>query len=171
MANSFSLLLYLVLFSSIAFSQNKNDQATAIKSEKNHDDADCKHDKETFRCVKFLKNYDADTITVKIPEVHALFGEKISVRVRGIDAPEIKGKNPCEKDAARTARRLVESLLKQAKRIDLKNVDRDKYFRILADVEFDGKSLKEILLKNNLAYEYDGGRKKEMSWCKEKGSN
>src|SRR5688572_9894328 len=73
---------------------------------------ECKHTKTEFRCVKYIKNYDADTVTFNIPDVHPLIGENISVRVNGIDTPEIKGKNDCEKMAARTAQRLIENLLK-----------------------------------------------------------
>lgn len=127
--------------------------------------APCAHDAHTFRCVEYLKNYDADTITFRIPGVHPLLGEKISVRVAHIDASEIRGHLPCERDAARTARRLVESLLRSARRIDLTDVARDKYFRILADVEIDGRSLKDLLLKNRLAYGYEGGTKEKRSWC------
>lgn len=126
---------------------------------------ECHHTSNEFQCVKFVKNYDADTITVNIPGVHPLIGEKISVRVSGVDAPEVKGKQPCEKEASRMARNLVENILKNAKRIDLTNVEKDKYFRILADVKVDGRDLKEILLKNDLAYEYDGGTKKQKNWC------
>lgn len=127
--------------------------------------ANCQHSVNEFQCVKFVKNYDADTITVNIPGVHPLIGEKISVRVSGIDAPEVKGKQPCEKEASRIARNLVENILKNAKRIDLTNVEKDKYFRILADVKVDGRDLKEILLKNDLAYEYHGGTKNQKNWC------
>lgn len=126
---------------------------------------DCDHDATTFRCVKYLKNYDADTITFDIPNVHPLIGKKVSIRVLHIDTPEIKGKLPCEKDAARTAKRLIENLLKNAKRIDLENADRDKYFRILADVFVDGKNLKDLLLKNKLAYPYEGKNKMKIDWC------
>lgn len=125
----------------------------------------CDHDSRTFRCVKYVRNYDADTITFDIPNVHPLIGKNISIRVRHIDTPEIKGKLPCEKDAARTAKKLIENLLKKAKRIDLENADKDKYFRILADVVIDGKSLKDILLKNNLAYVYEGKTKQKLNWC------
>ncbi len=126
----------------------------------------CAHDAKTFRCVKYVRNYDADTITFNIPNVHPLIGEKISVRVRHIDTPEIKGKLPCEKEAARNAKRLIENLLKNARRIDLEKVDKDKYFRILADVIVDGKPLKDLLLKNNLAYNYEGKTKQKIDWCK-----
>lgn len=125
----------------------------------------CEHDSLNFRCVKFLKNYDADTITVFIPGVHPLLGEKISVRVRGIDAAERKGKHPCEKDRAFTAQELIGKTLETAKRIDLVNVDRDKYFRILADVMVDGTSIKDILVDANLGYSYNGGTKQNVNWC------
>ena len=114
---------------------------------------------------KYVKNYDGDTVTVTIPGVHPLLGDKISVRVRGIDTPEVKGKCQQEKDLARTGQRLVESMLKNAKTVTLENVGRGKYFRIVADVIADGKSVGAVLLKNNLAVVYDGG-KKIMDWCK-----
>jgi micrococcal nuclease len=126
----------------------------------------CEHTSKSFQCVKYIRNYDADTITVSIPGAHPLIGEKIGVRVRGIDSPEIKGTLPCEKDQAKTAKRLIENILKNSKRIDLENVDRDKYFRILADVIVDSKNLKDVLLKNGLAYAYKGGTKEKRDWCK-----
>ena len=125
----------------------------------------CAHDKTTFRCVKYLKNYDADTITVEIPGVHPLIGDRISVRVFGIDAAEIKGKGKCEKEAARTAQRLVEHILESAENIELRNVARDKYFRILADVFADGRKVSDVLVKNGLAVAYDGGTKSKVNWC------
>lgn len=125
----------------------------------------CTHDSKTFRCVKYIRNYDADTITFDIPNVHPLLGKNISVRVRHIDTPEIKGKLPCEKDTARIAKRLIENLLKNSKRIDLEDIGKDKYFRILANVTVDGRPLKDILLKNSLAYAYEGGTKIKQNWC------
>ncbi|MFN3454702.1 MAG: thermonuclease family protein [Pseudobdellovibrio sp.] len=125
----------------------------------------CEHDEKTFRCVKFIKNYDGDTLTFDIPNTHPLLGKKISIRVAHLDTPEIKGKLPCEKNAARIAQNLIENLLKNAKTINLENVQRDKYFRILADVVVDGRSVKEVLMKNNLAYGYEGGTKQKVDWC------
>ncbi len=126
----------------------------------------CQHDETTFRCVKYIKNYDADTVTFKIPNIHPLFGDNISIRVLGVDTPEIRTKNKCEKEKARNAKKLVKNLLKRAKRIDLTEIKRGKYFRVVADVMIDGKSLKYYLLKNGLATNYDGGKKKKIDWCK-----
>lgn len=125
----------------------------------------CEHTTDSFKCVEYVKNYDGDTITFNIKSVPPIIGEKISVRVFGIDTPEVKSRNKCEKDKARNAQKLVAHLLKNAKRIDLENVKRDKYFRILADVKFDEKLLSEILLKNNLAYVYHGDKKPKTDWC------
>lgn len=125
----------------------------------------CSHTSTQFSCVKYIKNYDGDTITFKIPNVHPLIGENISVRIKGVDAPEIKTKNSCEKAKGRIAKNLIENLLKKAKEINLKNVARDKYFRILADVEVDGQDIKTLLIKNQLAYNYDGATKAKINWC------
>lgn len=129
-------------------------------------ETDCQHTPTRFNCVKYIKNYDGDTITFDIPGVHELLGKKIGVRVRDIDTAELKTKNPCEKQVARISQKLVENLLKNAKRIDLANIGRDKYFRIDADVLIDGRNLKDILIQQNLAYSYDGGTKPKVDWCK-----
>jgi len=126
----------------------------------------CSHTNTTFACVKYIKNYDADTITFNIPDTHPILGQKISIRVKGVDAPEMRTKNQCEKDKAKNAKKLVENLLKKGKRIDLINIERGKYFRVVANVIIDGQDLTDYLLKNGLAYSYDGGKKQQVNWCK-----
>jgi endonuclease YncB( thermonuclease family) len=51
------------------------------------------------------------------------------------------------------------------KKIVLKNVWRDKYFRLLATVEVDGKSVGDELIKAGLAVKYDGLNKRPVKWC------
>lgn len=126
----------------------------------------CLHNEKSFHCVKYVKNYDADTVTFDIPNVHPLIGNRINVRVYGIDAPEIKAKNKCEKEKAKDAKKRVATLLRKAKRIDLENVQRGKYFRVVADIKAEGRSLSDYLLKNGLAVPYKGGPKKKVDWCK-----
>ena len=53
--------------------------------------------------------------------------------------------------------------LRSAKAIELRNIERGKYFRILADVYTDGKSLAEGLIKSGHARAYDGGKRE--GWC------
>lgn len=125
----------------------------------------CNHTTTAFNCVKYIKNYDGDTVKVNIPNVHPLLGKGIEVRVFGVDSPEMKTHDNCEKNVAKQAQKIVEGLLKNAKRIDLKDIGRDKYFRVLANVYADGILIKDVLLKEKMAYIYDGGTKKKMDWC------
>ncbi len=93
-----------------------------------------------------------------------LFGEKISVRIAGIDTPEIKGKCLKETTLAMQARNLVRRMLGQARRIDLLDTERGKYFRIVATVLADGTDIGQTLIDRGMAVEYDGG-KKTKEWC------
>ena len=113
----------------------------------------------------YVRNYDGDTITFNLPGLHPIIGEKISIRVNGIDTPEIRGK--CEKEIydAKQAQEMVADIFKDAEQIDLKNMERGKYFRIAADVIVDGESLGEMLVEAGMAVRYDGG-KKNRNWCK-----
>ncbi len=126
----------------------------------------CTHDESTFRCVEYVRNYDADTITVNIPGTHPILGKKAQVRVFGVDAPEIRTKDKCEKKLAREGKQVVRKMLKNAKVIHLINVKKGKYFRILADVLIDGVSLSKYLLKNNYGYKYLGKKRKKIDWCR-----
>ena len=112
----------------------------------------------------YVRNYDGDTITVTLPGLHPLIGEKISIRVNGIDTPEIRGKCTQEKFLAKQAKELVADILKDAESITLKNIGRGKYFRIVADVFVNGVSLQGMVIESGLAVPYNGG-KKTHSWC------
>lgn len=129
----------------------------------------CSHDDKNLRCVDFVRNYDGDTITFLVPNIHPLLGRDISVRVFGLDTPEIKTNDYCEGKAAKRARDFVKEKLTNAFRIDLQDVKRDKYFRILAKVNYDGRDLSEILLKEKLAYPYFGKTKQHVDWCRVMG--
>jgi len=117
-----------------------------------------------FPNVTYHRCYDGDTCTFSIPGVHPLFGEKISVRIAGIDTPEIKGKCQQEKVLATEARDVVRRTLEKAQRIDLIDAKRGKYSRIVARVLADGKDVAEVLFKHSLAVGSDGGTKTKQ-WC------
>lgn len=112
----------------------------------------------------YLQNYDGDTIRFDLPGYPPIAGDDIRVRVNGIDTPEINGKCEKEKYDAQQARDMVSDILKEAERINLKNMKRGKYFSIAADVIVDGESLAEILIEAGMAIKYDGG-KKIHKWC------
>ena len=127
---------------------------------------DCIHDTNSFKCVEYVKAYDADTLTFNIPHMHPLIGKEIKVRLSGVDTPEIKTTDICEKTKGLQAKKEVEKLLEKARRIDLENITRGKYFRILANVKFDDTSLSQYLLQKKLAHPYDGKTKRTINWCK-----
>ena len=112
----------------------------------------------------YVRNYDGDTITFNLPGLHPIIGDKISIRVNGIDTPEIKGKCEKEKYDAQQTKEMVADILKDAETIDLKNIERGKYFRIMADVFVDGESLADELIEAGMAVAYDGGTKTK-DWC------
>ncbi len=114
----------------------------------------------------YVRNYDGDTITFNLPGLHPIIGEKISIRVNGIDTPEIKGKCEKEKCDAQQAKDMVADILKDAERVDLRNMKRGKYFRIAAEVIVDGENLADMLIEAGMAVKYDGG-KKMHKWCEE----
>ena len=106
--------------------------------------------------------YDGDTIRVTIRAWPAVAGERIPVRLHGIDTPEMSDKRPRVYKLARSAKQFSVAQLRGAKRIELRQIRRDKYFRLLAEVWVDGRNLSELLLKAGLAKPYLGGKK--ISW-------
>ena len=112
----------------------------------------------------YVRNYDGDTVTFNLPKLHPIIGKNIRVRLNGIDTPEIRGKCDKEKYDAEQAREMVGDILRDAKQIDLKNMQRGKYFRIVADIYVDGENLAEALIDSGMAVKYDGG-KKNSRWC------
>ena len=110
----------------------------------------------TFTPEKIVSIYDGDTFKIDLAGVHPLFGDDVSVRLFGVDTPEIRGSEDRVKVLAEKARKLTEQALMGAAKIELKNPQRGKYFRIIAEVYVDGKPLAELLMKAGLAKAYDG---------------
>ena len=109
--------------------------------------------------------YDGDTFRANIQEYPEIIGYRIGIRVNGIDTPEMRGKCQKEKMLAKKAKQFSVEKLRGAKTIELRNMKRGKYFRIVADVYVDGKSLGGMLIDQELAVVYDGGHKAK-DWCK-----
>lgn len=109
--------------------------------------------------------YDGDTFKVNIKGWPDIIGKKISIRVNGINTPEIRGKCDHEKALAKVAKQHTIDFLNSGNYIELRNIERGKYFRIVADVYVNRKSLTESLYKAKLGYFYDGGSKIHQSWC------
>jgi endonuclease YncB( thermonuclease family) len=153
---------------------NNNNKKKEITEEPSINEPNCIIDyKETcafippITCGQVIKVYDGDTITIasKLPYPESPL-YRFQVRLNGIDCPEIKSKSEDEKTIAQMAKKEMETLTFQ-KVVYLKNLENEKYGRILADVYIDDIHLNAHMLSQNLAVAYDGGTKRvPKNWYK-----
>lgn len=116
------------------------------------------------RAGKVVKVYDGDTITIatRMPGSDTLY--RFSVRLTGIDCPEIKSHCASEKEVAQLAKQFVTQQV-MGEIVSLENVEMEKYGRLLAQVwyhdSYTGERLclNEELCKRRLAVSYNGGTK------------
>lgn len=106
---------------------------------------------------------DGDTVEVEayIWPNHTV---RVAVRLRGIDAPEERGKCEAEKRAAARAGERLKAMI-GGDRVELRDIEGDKYYgRVVADLGTEREpDLARALLRENLVRPYDGGRRK--GWC------
>jgi endonuclease YncB( thermonuclease family) len=110
--------------------------------------------------------HDGDTCTFSFPGLPDVFGKEVAVRLAGIDTPELPGRCEREHTLATQARDFVRDRLGQATTITLKQIERGKYFRLLAAIEVDGEDLGTQLLAKGMAHPYEGQGSKP-NWCAE----
>ena len=118
---------------------------------------------EDVKISKVISVYDGDTIRVDIGSFPDIIGKNIRIRLKGIDAPEIKGKCQKEIDLAIMARDYLRNAINQSSQIELRNIQRGKYFRIVGELYVNGENMSNNLIRRKLAYHYNGGKKR--SWC------
>ena len=109
-----------------------------------------------------IKVYDGDTITIGFFYPGSETPYRMSVRLLGIDTPEIKGKSPEEKAKAKLAQKFLSSQI-LGKMVTLTEVALEKYGRLLANVHCDGVHMNKLMIDNNYAVAYDGGHKSEFT--------
>lgn len=111
-----------------------------------------------------LRVIDGDTLLVRAtpwPQQSV----DVYVRLRGIDAPELKSRCEGERFAARQARRALGARVPEASEVHLSRISGDKYFgRVLADVRLaDGSDPAGDLLAEGHVRPYRGGRRQQVS--------
>ena len=110
----------------------------------------------TITSDQVVEVYDGDTYKINLPTQHPIFGNELSIRLAGVDTPEMKGTSGEVKALAMQAREVAENVLKGADKIELRNPQRGKFFRVVAETWIDGESLADILKAKGLAKDYDG---------------
>ncbi len=118
---------------------------------------------EDLKGVELVSVHDGDTIMVDVANVPAILGARLPVRLKGVDTPELNGKCEAEKTQALLAKNVLMTLLTQARKIQLAEISRDKFFRVDAIVMADGVNLNTYLVQQGFARPYDGGTRK--GWC------
>ena len=112
-----------------------------------------------------LRVIDGDTFEAK---VHLWPGLDVTtrVRLRGIDAPELKARCAEERSKAEAARNALKAMLDQGE-VGVMRVTLDKYGgRVVADASTHATpNVSTALLNAGLARPYSGGRR--QSWCAE----
>jgi micrococcal nuclease len=116
-------------------------------------------DGDVYVC-KCVSVYDGDSITVVFTPNGLDKFYKYTIRLDGIDTPEMRTTDPNERAQAIIVRDFVRETLLN-KLITIKCGKFDKYGRLLAVVYIDGfdKSINDLLIEKKYAYCYDGGTK------------
>ncbi|MET4118777.1 micrococcal nuclease [Bradyrhizobium sp. JR1.5] len=112
--------------------------------------------------VDVIRTIDGDTFLAR---VHQQGGRDLvaRVRLRGIDAPEMKASCQEELDKAEAAARALRDLLGQGG-VTITNLGPDKYGRVLADVATKRTAnVSAALLAGGYARSYNGGHRD--GWC------
>lgn len=109
--------------------------------------------------------YDGDTLKVRLPGLPDEL-QPVSVRVRGIDAPEAGSRARCDRERglADRATAELEALALRSGAVTFRNLAWDKYGgRIDATVLVNGQDVGPVMIEAGLARAYEGGAR--QGWC------
>lgn len=113
---------------------------------------------------------DGDTIVVNINDWPPIIGERIPVRISGINAPERRSRcdteaeKERERELAANSRMYLVERLRSAETVELRQIERGSFFRIIAEVWADGENVGEEMLAEGHALPYVTGQS-GRAWC------
>jgi len=103
--------------------------------------------------VEYVRAIDGDTIVVNIPGLPNIFGKNISIRLAGIQCPELRAKSESVRGFALRAKQFTARKCQDSRNLVLANIKRGKYFRLVADVFYDGNHINSELVSKGLAFQ------------------
>ena len=118
---------------------------------------------------KLLSNYDGDTGDILFTYINNIM--RMKARFFGYDTAEIKPSlnDPNRDEKKKKAKEAKERLWNlctnnndNQRLIKIKCYEFDKYGRLLVELFFNDKSINDILIEENFAKRYDGGKKEEF---------
>lgn len=114
---------------------------------------------------KVVRVIDGDTVTLDIDLGFGIVMTNTTVRLYGVDTPELHSSNPEERATARRAKEILEHLLSSKTVVvqTLKDKD-DKYGRLLAVIKSaeDKVPVNQVLIELGLAKPYFGDKKQSF---------
>jgi micrococcal nuclease len=111
---------------------------------------------------------DGDTVVIQAPYLPKPLKPEIAVRIYGVDTPEKGFRAKCKEEDERghAASDFTKAAVKASTKQQVSLLEWDKYGgRVLGDIILDGKSLRKMLIDQDMAREYFGDAKKP--WCKQ----
>lgn len=117
--------------------------------------------------IDIIRVIDGDTVVYRADFLPEPLKKELSIRVYGIDTPEKEFRAHCtiESTLGEEATVFTKTAVSSSKLHQVVLRDWDKYGgRVLGDVLLDGRSLRSMLIENNLAVPYEGGKKRD--WCR-----
>jgi endonuclease YncB( thermonuclease family) len=109
---------------------------------------------------------DGDTVVIQASYLPKPLRPEIAVRIYGVDTPEKGFRAKCPEEDARghAATDFTTAAIKASTKRQVTLLQWDKFGgRVLGDIILDGKSLRKMLIDQDLAREYFGDAKKP--WC------
>ena len=114
--------------------------------------------------------HDGDTFWVDIDNWPAIIGDNIKVRIAGVQAPErssrcdTEAEKQRERQLAADARIYLVERLRGAEAVELREIERGSFYRIIAEVWVDGENVGQEMLEEGHALPYEIG-KGGKAWC------
>lgn len=115
---------------------------------------------------KVTRVLDGDTVEFESKFLPVELGDKLKIRVLGVDTPEKAPRAKCDIEAQKgqAATDFTKKTVANAKKLQIEIKEWDKFGgRVLGDVIVDGQKLSALLIQNKLARPYHGEAK--QSWC------
>lgn len=108
---------------------------------------------------------DGDTFIGRVKLSKTAEVADVSIRLRNVDTPELRGQCEQEIKQARAAKQRLAELIPEGSTIEIKNITNDKYDgRIDANVfDSNNRDVGQILIKEKFGRAYSGGTRR--SWC------
>jgi len=120
---------------------------------------------QTVGVSKIIRVYDGDTFYANLYNLPDIFGKNLGIRLTGIDTPELNSPDSCSRAKAKQAKNYLVERFKNACKIELRQITRDKYFRIDAIVYLDGVNINQEMIDKGHARPYTGEGSKPTFTC------